>query len=154
MARFVLKQWMRWSMRANRKSWERTLVLRSPTAPPSSDWEEVARLLPESDRASDSLEAAGLLREKVYDLILADSVLADGVLPGGSFFGLLGSLVARQRTATLVVQAELPEGPRWVKLVEQGEYDPDAEPMKSERFLCWLEDWLEKSSPSERVEAA
>jgi hypothetical protein len=39
-------------------------------------------------------------------------------------------------------------------LVEQGEYDPDAEPMKSERFLCWLEDWLEKSSPSERVEAA
>jgi DNA-binding NtrC family response regulator len=141
-------------MRPHSKTESRILMLRHPTAPASSDWDNLAKYLTEADRASDSLEAAGLLREKSYDLILADSVLADGVLPGGSFFGLLGSLVARQRQATLVVQTELPEGPRWVKLVDRGEYDPDAEPMTSERFLCWLEDWLEGSSPSERVEAA
>lgn len=136
------------------KNRARILVLRNPTAPPSADWEELEHCLPEVDRASDSFEAAGLLRDRNYDLILADSVLADGVLPGGSFFGLVGSLVARQRGTTVVVQAQLPDGPQWLKLIEKGEYDPDAEPMKNERFLCWLEDWFDKSSPSERAEAA
>ncbi|MGH9788232.1 MAG: hypothetical protein ACRD4U_05975 [Candidatus Acidiferrales bacterium] len=132
----------------------RILVLRNPAAPPSADWDNLEQFLSEADRATDSLQAAGRLRDRTYDLILADSVLAGGVLPGGSFFGLVGSLVARQRGTTVVVQAQLPEGPRWLKLIDEGKYDPDAEPMKQERFFCWLEDWLEKSSPSERAEAA
>jgi len=136
------------------KSWARVLVLRNPTAPPSDEWGQLERFLPEVDRASNQVEAAGLLREKAYDLVLADSVLADTMLPGGSFFGLLGSLIAQQRAATVVVETQLPDGPRWVKLIDRGEYDPDADPMKNERFFCWLEDWLEKSSPSERAEAA
>lgn len=136
------------------KSWARILVLRNPAAPHSSEWEELETSLKEVDRASDQYEAARLLREKPYDLILADSVLADTMLPGGSFFGLLGSLIARQRDTTVVVQAQLPEGPRWLRLIDAGTYDPDAEPMKNERFFCWLEDWLERSSPTERTEAA
>lgn len=121
-------------MRSLAKNRARILLLRNTTAPPSCDWGELENLLPEADRASDSVEAADLLRERTYDLILADSVLADGVLPGGSFFGLVGSLVARQRGATLVVQAQLPDGPRWVKLVEDGRYDEGAEPMNHVRF--------------------
>ena len=140
--------------RTTAKSWARILVLRNPAAPASGEWDDLQTFLPEADRASDRFEAGGLLREKPYDLILADSVLADTMLPGGSFFGLLGSLVARQRDTTVVVQAQLPEGPRWLRLIDEGTYDPDAEPMKNERFFCWLEDWLEKSSPTERTEAA
>ena len=136
------------------KSWARILVLRNPAAPRSNEWEELETSLKEVDRASDQYEAARLLREKPYDLILADSVLADTMLPGGSFFGLLGSLIARQRDTTVVVEAQLPEGPRWLRLIDAGTYDPDAEPMKNERFFCWLEDWLERSSPTERTEAA
>jgi DNA-binding NtrC family response regulator len=130
------------------------LVLRSPAAPPSPEWEQLERKLSEADRASDSLEAAELLREKAYDLILADTILADGVLPGGSFFGLLGALVARQRHSTVVVQAQLPDGPRWVRLMDRGRYDPDAEPMNSTRFLAWLEEWVELAAAGQRAEAA
>jgi len=112
------------------------------------------RRLPETEHACDGFEAAELLRGRTYDLVLADSILADAILPGGSFFSLLGLLIARQHSPTMVVQVCLPEGPRWVKLIDNGEFNPDAEPMKNERFWCWLEDWLDKSSPSERVEAA
>lgn len=132
----------------------RILVLRSSTGAPSAEWQELKRRLPEAEQACDAFEAAESLRTRTYELVLADSALADAILPGGSFFGLLGLLIARQHSPTLVVQVCLPEGPRWVKLIDNGAFNPSAEPMKSERFLCWLEDWLDKSSPSERVEAA
>ena len=132
----------------------RILILRSATAPPSADWDELGRCLPRVELARDGVEATELLRTRTYDLVLADTALADALMPGGTFFGLFGLLVARQRSSTMVVQVGLPEGPRWVKLVESGEFDPEAEPMTSERFWSWLEDWLEKSAASERVEAA
>ncbi len=136
------------------KTTARILVLRSATATPSAEWKELERLLPGAEQAVDGFEAAEFLLTKEYDLVLADSILADAILPGGSFFSLLGLLVARQHSPTMVVQVGLPEGPRWVKLIDNGEFKADAEPMKEERFWCWLEDWLDKSSPTERVEAA
>ena len=121
----------------------RLLLLRDPASAATPAWQELEQRLPQAERIGDRETAARCLQSAPYDLIVTDTVL-----PGGGPFGLLGELIARQYDTTVVVHFQLESGLRWLKLFEKGEFDLDAEPMTSQRFFRWLEEWLEDPVPA------
>lgn len=121
----------------------RLLFLRDPASAATPAWQELEQRLPQADRIGDREAAARSLLAAPYDLIVTDTVL-----PGGGPFGLLGELITRQYNTTVVVHFQLEGGQRWLKLFEHGEFDLNAEPMTSERFFRWLEEWLEAAVPA------
>lgn len=115
----------------------RVLLLRDPHAAPTLEWQELEQRLPQAERLGDRSTAVTRIEAGQYDLILTDSEL-----PGGGPYGLLGTLIARQHHTTVVVHYRGPGRQRWLKLFEAGAFDLEAEPMSSESFLRWLQEWL------------
>lgn len=118
----------------------RVLLLRDPRAAVTPDWRELERRLPRAERARDRETAVRCLEGESFDLIISDAVL-----PDGSPYGLLGVLIARRHSTTVVVHFRLPEGQRWLRLFDAGEFDLQAEPMTSQVFFRWLEERLAPS---------
>lgn len=127
----------------------RVLLLRDSRTTETPAWQQLERRLPAAARAGDREAATGCLQATRYDLIVTDAVL-----PDGGPYGLLGALIARQYDTTVVVHFRLGNGQRWLKLFAGGEFDLRAEPMTTEEFFRWLEEWLAARPASAAVDAA
>jgi hypothetical protein len=126
----------------------RVLLLRDPHADTPA-WQQLDERLPAADRAGDREVAARCLDGTRYNLIVTDAVL-----PDGGPYGLLGTLIARQYDTTVVVHFRLESGQRWLVLFADGEFDLQAEPMTTEQFFRWLDEWLASRPAPAATDAA
>jgi len=125
------------------------LLLRDPRAAATAAWQQLEQRLPAAERAGDRELAARCLEAARYDLIVTDAVL-----PDGGPYGLLGTLIARQYETTVVVHFRLEGGQRWLVLFAEGEFDLQAEPMTTEQFFRWLDEWLASRPAPAAADAA
>jgi hypothetical protein len=109
------------------------LLLVEPETLPSEEWLELERRLPLAERCSGGY-AARRLQEESYDLVVAENLLAGGGPPE-----IIAPILERAGRTAVVIHFRLPEGIRWLKLFEAGQFDLAALPMTTEAFFDWLE---------------
>lgn len=120
----------------------RRVLLLHPNHATAPDWQELERHLPEAERVSSRDAAIQRLESAPYNLIVSEARL-----PGGTPFRLLSEIISRQQATTLVVHFSSHRTESWLKIFEGGQFDLHAEPISSEKFFRWLQQWLAEPVP-------